>query len=90
MATFGRRGVGMMILFALIGSIAGALLGELMKQFTIFSGVVPYLVDARSIIEMSPTTLSVSILSLTFGISLVPNVMSVLGIIAGIMLYRRY
>lgn len=80
----------MMILFALIGMIAGALLGELMRQFDVFSGVVPYLVDTHSVLAISPTTLSVSGLQITAGINLAPNLMSILGAVAALFAYRRY
>lgn len=80
----------MCILFVIIGAILGGILGELLKNVPSLEGVMPYLVTTFPIFDMAPMTINLYVIKLTVGIAFMPNLMSMLGIILAIVLYRRY
>ena len=80
----------MCILFVIIGAILGGILGELLKNVPSLEGVMPYLVTSFPIFDMAPVTINLYVLKLTVGVAFMPNLMSMLGIIVAIVLYRRY
>ena len=53
-------------------------------------GLVPYLVHTYPVFDMDPATINLYVIKLTFGISFAPNLMSILGIVLAIFLFRRY
>ena len=90
LAKFGGRGYGMCILFVVIGAILGGILGELMRQVDLFAGVVPYLVTTYPVCNIEPFTVNLYVIQLTLGLSFSPNLMSILGIVLALFLFRRY
>lgn len=90
MSKFGGRGYGMCILFVLIGAIFGGILGEVLKNVPSLVGIMPFLVTTYPIFDMTPVTINLYVMKLTLGVAFMPNLMSMLGIILAIVLYRRY
>ena len=90
MAKFGGSSSGLCVLYVVIGAILGGLLGELMKMSDIFSGVVPYLVTSYPVFSMSPATVNLYVFQLTLGISFAPNLMSILGVVLAVYLFKKY
>lgn len=80
----------MCALYVIIGAILGGLLGELMKMADIFSGVVPYLVTTYPVFNIAPFTVNLYVLQFTIGLGFAPNLMSILGIVLAVFLFRRY
>ena len=80
----------MCILFVIIGAILGGILGELLKIVPSLEGVMPYLVTTFPVFDMAPVTIDLYVIRLTVGLAFMPNLMSMLGIIVAIALYRRY
>lgn len=80
----------MCILFVIIGAILGGILGELLKNVSSLEGVMPYLVTTFPVFDMAPVTIDLYVIRLTVGLAFMPNLMSMLGIIVAIALYRRY
>ena len=80
----------MCILFVIIGAILGGILGELLKNVPSLEGVMPYLVTTFPVFDMAPVTIDLYVLRLTVGLASMPNLMSMLGIVVAIALYRRY
>lgn len=80
----------MCILFVIIGAILGGILGELLKNVPSLEGVMPYLVTMFPVFDMAPVTIDLYVIRLTVGLAFMPNLMSMLGIIVAIALYRRY
>lgn len=80
----------MCILFVVVGAILGGILGELLKNVNALAGIMPSLTASFPIFDMAPMTLDLYVLRLTFALSFTPNVMSMLGIILAIVLYRKY
>lgn len=90
MGRFGGRNYGICILFVVVGAILGGILGELLRGIEALQGVMPYLVQTYPIFEMQPATINLYVIKLTIGFSFVPNLMSMLGIIAAFFMFRRY
>ena len=54
------------------------------------AGVMPFLVTTSPVFDMAPVTINLYVVKLTVGLAFMPNLMSMLGIILAIVLYRRY
>ncbi len=80
----------MCILFVVVGAILGGILGELMRQVELFSGIVPYLVTTYPVFSIQPFTVNLYVIQLTLGLSFAPNLMSILGIVLAVFLFRKY
>lgn len=96
MRTGGSRGnsagksIGMMILFLITGAIVGGILGELAANSSLLSGIAPYLIKPFPVFDLPPVAINLYVIKLVIGFALYPNLMSILGIIAAIMLFRRF
>ena len=51
---------------------------------------MPYLVQTYPVLDMAPMTFDFYIIRLTIGLGLTPNLMSFLGIVLALLLFRRY
>ena len=90
MAKFGGHGYGMAILFVVIGAILGGILGQLLTSVEALSGVMPYLVNTFPVFDTQAFTINLYVIQLTLGIAFAPNLMSILGIVIALILFRRY
>lgn len=84
------RGVGILILFLITGAILGGLLGELIAGSTALSGLAPYLIKTFSILDVPPVVINLYVIKLVVGFALNPNLISILGMIVAILLFRRF
>ncbi len=89
LSKFGRS-YGTCILFVIIGAILGGILGELLRNVAMLQGVIPYLVQTYPVFDMQPVTVNLYVLRLTVSLAFAPNLMSILGIVLAIILFRRY
>jgi hypothetical protein len=89
LSKFGRS-YGTCILFVVIGAILGGILGELLRNVAALQGVIPYLVQTYPVFDMQPVTVNLYVLRFTFSLAFAPNLMSILGIVLAIVLFRRY
>ncbi len=83
------RGYGTCILFVIVGAILGGILGELMRNVTALAGLVPYLVQTYPVFNLPMVTINLYVIQFSFGFVFEPNIMSVLGVILAIVLFRR-
>ena len=90
LAKFGGRGYGVCILFAAIGAILGGILGQLLANVEALSGLMPYLVTTYPVFDTTPVTINLYVIRLTLGLAFAPNIMSILGIVLALVLFRRY
>ena len=90
LAKFGGRGYGMAILFVVIGAILGGILGQLLAGVDALQTVMPYLVNTFPVFDTSVFTINLYVIQLTVGLAFAPNLMSILGIVAALVLFRRY
>ena len=84
------KGMGMMALFLITGAVVGGILGELAASSSLLSGVAPYLIKPFPVFDLPPVTINLYVIKQVIGFALYPNFMSILGIIAAIMLFRRF
>jgi hypothetical protein len=70
------------VILLIIGSIFGSLLGELL------SGTLPFLTYGRAV-GLSPTTIDLASVTLTFGLMLKLNIAAILGFFLALFFYNR-
>ena len=84
------RNYGVCILFVVLGAVLGGILGELMRGIDALSGVAAVLAQSCPVFDIVPTTINLYVIKLTIGCSFAPNLMSFLGIVVALVLFRRY
>ncbi len=85
-----NKGYSLLALFLITGAVLGGILGEFIASSTLLNGMAPYLVKNYSIIDVPPVGINLNVIKLVIGFSLQPNLMSILGVIAAIVLFRRF
>lgn len=86
----GSRGYGMCILFVVVGAVLGGLIGDWLRQVDALSGVIPYLVQTYPVLNLPAVSINLYVIQLSFGFIFSPNLMSILGVVLAIFLFRRY
>lgn len=76
--------------FVLTGAVLGGLLGEALRGVEALSSIAPLLADTHPAFVLSPVALDLFVISASFGFSFTPNIMSLVGVIVALILYRRY
>ncbi len=84
-----NNGYGMLILFLITGAVFGGILGELISHSDIVAGFAPYLVKTFLVLDVPPVTINLYVVRFMLGFALQPNLISILGMIVAILLYRR-
>lgn len=79
----------MLILFVVTGAVCGGILGEIIRSVPVFESVAPYLIQTYSIVDVVPTTINLYVIKLSLGFTLQPNLISLLGVIIAIFLFKR-
>jgi len=77
------RSAGLLFILVLIGALLGSIVGEALSKS------VPLLARGVSVGVDPPTTLDLFILKVTFGIKMKLNVASAVGILLGLLFFRR-
>jgi len=85
-----NKGFGMLALFVITGAVLGGIIGEIIADSTLLTGVAPYLVKQFLIFDLPPVTINLYVIKLVIGFALYPNLISILGIIAAVALFRRF
>jgi hypothetical protein len=86
----GDKSYWMLALFLITGAILGGILGEIISTSSFMVGVAPYLVKTFPIFDIPPITINLYVIKLVFGLALYPNLISIIGIIGAILLFRRF
>lgn len=81
-----EKSIGFLIFVILLGAICGSLIGDLLGANI---NALKFLKNIYTIGTAKPLTLDLKVLSLSFGINFNINLMSILGIILAIILYRK-
>jgi hypothetical protein len=76
------KGTGILLILLIFGSIFGSLLGE------ILSGSFPWLTYGRTV-GLSPTTIDLAALTVTFGLILKLNIATIIGFFLAFFIYTR-
>lgn len=83
------KGLGMLFLFLITGAVLGGILGELIANWSL-GGITPYLVKQFLIFDLPPITVNLYVIKFVIGFALHPNLISIIGIVAAIFLFRRF
>ncbi len=83
------RGIGVLVILLVTGAILGGILGELIATTPALGGIAPYLVKTYPVLDIPPMTINLYVIRLTVGFALFPNLVSVIGMIAAIILFQR-
>lgn len=75
------------IFFILIGAISGSFIGEILGDNI---NALNFLKNTYTIGMGTPMLIDIKVLAVTFGINFNINIMSIIGIILAIILYRKY
>jgi hypothetical protein len=81
-----EKSTGFWIFVIILGAIGGSLIGDLLGANI---KALQFLKNIYSVGTAKPWTLDLKVLSLSFGINFNINLMSILGIILAIILYRK-
>jgi hypothetical protein len=73
-----------------VGAILGGILGQLLSNVGALSSLMPYLVTTYPVFDTTPITINLYVIQLTLGLAFAPNIMSILGIVLALVLFRRY
>lgn len=84
------RGFGICAVFILTGAVLGGLLGEALRGVDALSSIAPLLSDTHPAFVLAPVAMDLFVVSVNFGFSFTPNIMSLIGVIAALVLFRRY
>ena len=84
------KGILVLLLFLLTGALLGGLLGEVLAGTPALSEIAPYFVKKYTIFEMAPASINLFVAQIKLGLVLQPNLISVLGIIIALFLFRRF
>lgn len=84
------KGVGTLILFLITGAILGGILGEAIAGSNALIGLAPYLIKTYSILDIPPVVINLYVIKLVVGFALNPNLISVLGMVLAIFLFKRF
>ena len=85
-----RKSTGMLMLFMATGAVLGGILGELLATSSLLSGAAPYLVKQFAIFDVPPVTVNLYVFRLVIGFALYPNLISIIGMLAAVWLFRRF
>lgn len=85
-----RKSAGMLILFMATGAVLGGILGELLTASSLLSGAAPYLVKQFPIFDVPPVTFNLYVVKLVIGFALYPNLISIIGMLTAVWLFRRF
>lgn len=78
------------LLFIIIGAIVGTGIGEFLTTIPSISEMASFLVKKYLILSVPPVTVNLIVATFVIGFSLQPSIMTMLGVIFGIFLYKRF
>lgn len=89
MRGFKNKGYGMLLLFLITGAVFGGIIGEFISHADSLGGLSPYLVKTFLVLDVPPVSINLYVVRFMVGFALQPNLISILGMIAAILLFRR-
>ena len=83
------KSYGTLVLYVVIGAILGGLLGELLSGVDALSSLMPYLKNPYPVINVVPSVIDIYVISLTVGFSFSPNLMSIIGVVIAVWIFKH-
>lgn len=78
------------VLFIIIGAIVGTGIGEFLTTIPSIADIATFLVKKYLILSVPPVTVNLIVATFVIGFSLQPSIMTMLGVVFGIFLYKRF
>lgn len=78
-----------LLLFIIAGALIGGILGQILGSIS-FSGLEPFFMHSYKVLDIENIHFNFGILQFHFGILFEPNLISILGIIIAVWLYKRF
>ena len=79
-----------MALFLITGAVMGGIIGDLLADSSVLSGMTPYLIKQFLLLDIPPFTVNLYVVKFSVGVVFSPNLVSILGMIAAGILYRYF
>lgn len=83
------RSYGTLALYVVIGAILGGLLGELLSGVDALSSLMPYLKNPYPVIDVAPSVIDIYVIKLTVGFAFSPNLMSIIGVVIAVWIFKH-
>ena len=83
------RSAALCAIYVAVGAIAGGLVGGLLRNVDAFSSLAPYLASETQIFSVAPFTIDLFVFQPTIGFAFTPNLMAALGMVLGIIAFRK-
>ena len=83
------KGYGMLLLYLIIGAVLGGILGELISSVDALANWSPYIVKTFLVLDVPPVSINLYVVRFMLGFALQPNLISILGMIAALLLFKR-
>ncbi len=77
------------LLFIAAGALIGGMIGQLLGSGD-FAGLMPYLTQTFEIFHLKDISFNLGIMEFHFGIRFAPNLISILGILIAVWLYKKF
>jgi hypothetical protein len=84
-----KRNMGWLLLFLAVGALLGGVLGEILRAVSPEGPIQNIFVQGFDLGLHPPVTLDLRLFSLTLGFTVKANLLTLLGAILGIYLYRQ-
>ena len=88
MKAVGSKGVLFLVLLLVAGGILGGIVGDALAGLNIGS-LMPTLIKHYEIFNIQNVQLNLYVMQLSFGIHFAPNLLSIIGILIALFIYRR-
>lgn len=89
MRGFDSQGILMCILFFVVGGMLGGILGDAIADVPQLRDFMPALSQHYEIINIQNVKINAYMLEFQFGIRFAPNILSILGILLALFIFRR-
>ena len=83
------KSYGTLALYVVIGAILGGLLGELLSGVDVLSSLMPYLKNPYPVIDVAPSVIDIYVIKLTVGFAFSPNLMSIIGVVIAVWIFKH-
>ncbi|MDU4961941.1 MAG: DUF4321 domain-containing protein [Sporomusaceae bacterium] len=80
----------LLALFLVIGAVLGGVLGDVLAKLPLLADFAPYLTKHYVLLNIPPLTVDLYIAQIVGGLVLQPSLMSIVGMLLGIFIYRRF
>lgn len=82
-----EKGISFLWFIIFLGAVCGSLIGDILGTNL---GILKFFKDSYAIGTSTPIVLNLKVMVLTLGLNFNINIMTIIGVIVAIILYRRY